>query len=174
MASSNSNILYTGKGDSGKTSLICGKMSKSDIKAFTIGALDTLHAELIGTHNIALENYTIRDLIETVMNINSFLASGDEKYDLTPEDTNMLERKIETYKPKKIVRKFVVMTEPYDEGFYRLNKCRTMARETERMVVTCGGTPNIIAWLNRLSSLFYTYMLNYAEKNGLEIIYRNH
>ena len=168
--------LYTGKGDTGTTSLLCGKMTKSDARAFAIGSLDTLHAEVIGTTMVAGLDLVVK-ISNKIMNANSFLASNGTKdeFNLSADDVKELESMIDRFKPKNVVRKFVVAVKPFDLGFYHLNRCRTATREAERMVnrlEDCGDLTQIMAWMNRLSSVYYTLMLHRAESENLEIIYR--
>jgi cob(I)alamin adenosyltransferase len=169
--------LYTRKGDQGMTSVTGGgdskRISKGDPFARLIGSIDKLHASFISVQPYA-EMTMFREWIRCIMNLNSFVASRFSKMEYAPttKDVEELEFQIKIWKPKEVVKKFVMYTIPYDEGFDRWNQARVQTRECENILhqVPHEIPATTAAWLNRLSSLCYAMMLYYGDR--VQIVYR--
>ena len=163
-------MLYTRKGDNGTTKLFgCDqRISKSSHIAEALGALDEVNSFLgiCKTNERAvdslLEGYTFADMIEWTQQqlfiVQAHVAGADkvidkEKITHMEQAVNMIEKEL-----PPITTFFVSGGTTFAVHF---DVARTLARRAERRVVAVsdeGNTqvdPNILAFLNRLSSLLY-------------------
>jgi len=164
--------LYTGCGDRGQTDLLGARVGKTDPRIEAIGALDEA-SSAIGLARAAAASGRTRDaLIETqrdLYKIMAELAFTTEQYPRRVEidadrlawletETNALTDEVPP------LREFVLPGETTAGA--TLDWARVMARRAERRVVAvaeAGGAegdgpvrnPNVLPYLNRLSSLLF-------------------
>ena len=160
-------MFYSGQGDDGIThTLGSGKYSKCDLIIEAIGTIDEASAffSLAGVHikdeeMKALIHQTQHDLYLIMAEI-----AGDEKTKLSTEHISWLEEKIEFWgKELELPREFIYNWK--NPASALLNITRTVVRRAERIIVECFekkkiNNPEIIRYLNRLSSLIYVLQLH--------------
>ena len=165
--------FYSGQGDDGSTQIFrSGKISKSDLIVEGIGTVDEVSAffSLVGVHvqDKGLKGLIVqiqRDLYVVMAEI-----AGDEKVKLTPERTTWLEERIllwgkEVGLPSEFIHTWT------NSASALLNVTRTVVRRAERKIVDLFEkkqvhNPEILRYLNRLSSLIYVLQLK-MEKDSL-------
>lgn len=162
--------IYTKKGDRGQTSLLGGggKVGKADLRVEAYGSVDELQS-LIGVvlAFLPVSLKTVRgqfvkiqrDLFEIEAEL-STPAGGEGPFRLASGKVKKLESLIDKYDgqlPK--LRNFIFPGGGACGSF--LGLCRTVCRRTERAVVRLsdkeGINPRVLAYLNRLSDLFFVY-----------------
>lgn len=161
---------FSGKGDSGETDLFNGsKVFKDSPTLELIGIFDQLNAQ-IGLA-ISLTSHTeIRKTLRSVQIILSkimALIAGASRSDIG--DLNIANEIVGL--EELIIEYGRILDTPTDFSFSgettsgaALNICRTEARKTERRALTylhehSNLDERIIAYLNRLSSVFYVFSL---------------
>lgn len=163
-------MLYTGKGDNGTTKTFgCDqRISKSSLIAEALGALDEVNSFLgiCKTDEHAkdplLEGYTFADMVEwsqqQLFIVQAHVAGADkvidkEKIVHMEQVVNLIEKELPPIATFFVSGGTVIAT--------HFDVARTLARRAERRVVAVadeGRTqvdPNILTFLNRLSSLLY-------------------
>lgn len=163
-------MLYTGKGDKGQTGLYyCDQgLSKSSQIAEALGALDETNS-LLGwckvkteASYLSVKKQTLTAILEEAQNnlfsIQAELAGAPKKLSrLAVKKAEMIIREIEKELPP--IKNFIIAGG--SELSAMLDVARTIARRTERKVVAVVESknrdlqPNVLAYLNRLSSLLY-------------------
>lgn len=157
-------IYFTGKGDKGKSIIDKNKISKNSIIIETLGELDELNS-LIGLAKNYLPKNFLRKLTEIQNDL--FIIQANIAYILYPkfktpelkkEKIKNLEKEIKEIelkiKPKK---RFVIYGSDKNSAWF--DYLRAVTRRIERKVI--GFTkkyklqPEILSYLNRLSSYFY-------------------
>ena len=145
-------LVYTKTGDKGTTSLVGGsRVPKTHIRLEAYGTVDELNSHL-GWLNTYLQDESDRDFILSIQHklfaIGSHLATDQEKTQLkaasiiTPENVENIEREIDRL----------------DEQLPEL--CRRAERRILALSETCTISPEVLAFVNRLSD----YCLYYPEK----------
>ncbi len=170
-------MLYTGKGDGGTTTAFgCDqqRISKSSELPEALGALDELNAFLGFTKVRAGEDTYFVDLLrevqETLFIIQAEVAGADKKITETSvkrleELTNGIEKEIPPLKGFSIAGG--------TELSALLDVSRTLARRAERRLIAVAeaGThevsPEVKAYMNRLSSLFFALARLANHKAGV-------
>lgn len=168
-------MLYTGKGDDGKTSLYhCDqRLSKSSKVAEALGSLDEINSllgwcKLRSPKEIALRLTTVQD---NLFSIQAEVA-GAEKF-VTNSDVNKLESwiaKIEESLPE--IKTFIISGGSELSAMFDF--ARTIARRTERKVVAVFEVgdvvlkPETLSYLNRLSSFLYALAREANKEAGVE------
>lgn len=165
-------MLYTGKGDDGKTKFFCcdQRLTKSSLVAEALGAVDEINSFLgwckvkVGQEaklkNLGEEE--IKEIIEEIQNglfsVQAELASASKF--VSTELVEKMEKEISLVEKEiPAVKSFVMaggseLSAMFDYG-------RTIARRAERMVVRVNDQkelvlrPETLAFMNRLSSLLY-------------------
>ena len=180
--------IYTKKGDRGKTRTFYGEMSKSDVLAEALGAIDELNSyigvcryQLINTKFEYLSSKQIRKSNFQISNINielrriqgNLLTIGScmagSKKRLRDGEIKRLE---------KLIDKLTKELPPLKNFIYPVGEmqvARAVARRCERRVVQFTSLPvnqlrnkNIIKYLNRLSDALFTVARWVNFKKGLE------
>ncbi len=165
--------LYTRTGDSGETGLLGPeRVPKDDPRVEAMGAIDELNA-VIGVALAAQRQKRIRDSLLEIQNdlftVGAELAmaraeSGSKVPRITPDHVARLEAGIETFDAGRPTE-FVLPRG--SEALARLHWARTVARRAERRVVALsrqeGLNPDLLRYLNRLSSFLYQMVL-WAQK----------
>jgi cob(I)alamin adenosyltransferase len=176
---------YTGKGDSGSTSIISGSKILKDQKIIeAIGDVDELNS-VIGIALLYVHDKNLGKQLDRVQNvlfhIGASLASvssksGSLRWGVKKEDIESLEETInELGRKLPDLRKFVIPAG--SDGAVRLHFARAVARRAERKVIAalreCGmlesrDYENVLRYLNRLSSFFFVAALYMNMKKGIK------
>jgi len=158
--------FYTGFGDRGKTAIGSKVVDKTDVLVNAIGEIDELNAEL----GVALENLHDKSLRANLLKIQEklFIAGAQiaslmdkrfsPKSSITSRDVAEIEHYTDTL-GRRVgkLNKFVLPGGPNGSAY--LDKARTVARRTERVVVLLSKSykvdENMLAYINRLSSFLF-------------------
>ena len=163
-------MLYTGKGDNGKTGLFgCDqKFSKSSTITEALGSLDEVNC-YVGICKVYaadslfdISGATLVSIMEDVQNnlfiVQAHVAGADKKID--PDAVLKLEHLINTVeKQLPPIKTFLIPGSSKISAHFDF--ARTLARRAERRVVAVSEEypkkidAEILAYLNRLSSLLY-------------------
>ena len=160
--------LYTATGDSGTTGLLGPeRLSKADPRVEAMGAVDELNA-VLGVALAAQRSRPVREALRQVQDelftVGAELAtagpSGSKVPRVTTEHVARLERALADFEVGP-VKEFLLPRG--SEALARLHWARTVARRAERRVVTLARkepiNPQLLRYLNRLSSLLYQMAL---------------
>ena len=168
-------MLYTRKGDKGKTTIFhCNQsLSKNSAVAEALGTLDEANSYLgIIKSQAEEENIEIVQRIqENLFIIKAEVAGADKKID-----------KKEILKMEKIINAVEKELPPIKTFFIsgatvlsaEFDFARTLVRRAERRVVVVAEeklikiSPNTLTYLNRLSSLLYALARHLAHKSGIK------
>jgi ATP:cob(I)alamin adenosyltransferase len=178
-------VVYTGTGDSGKTSLVGGKrVSKTDVRIESYGTVDELNS-YIGLLMTELKDEADIKFLEFVQHklftIGSYLATDQKNTELrieskvTEESITRIEREIDRIDdmlPR--MKNFVLPGGCRSAGLSHI--CRTVCRRAERRIYAVAEVSDIeefvLIFVNRLSD--YMFVLGRKEcivNNGKEIIW---
>jgi cob(I)alamin adenosyltransferase len=177
-------MLYTRKGDNGTTKTLASKerFSKSSSIAEALGALDELNS-LIGLCKARPGVFLLP--IDDNMALSDVLHNVQEKLFIIQAEiagSNMTVREENVHEIEKIIDSIEQKLPPIksffipggDELSAMLDFTRTVARRAERRV-TCARDENMVkislssmAYLNRLSSLFYALARIVNYEKGVE------
>ena len=178
-------MLYTRKGDKGDTSAFgCNqRFSKNSALAEALGSVDEINSLLglcktkAGDFEIEIENKKIRldEIVEQIQQdlfiIQAALAGADKK--ITQEKISEIEKIIdEIEKQLPPVKSFFISGGAEQSAFF--DYARTIARRAERRVVALSESennkvaPEVLVYLNRLSSILYALARISNVKSGLE------
>ena len=165
--------FYSGQGDDGITHIFrSGKISKSDSIIEAVGILDEASAffSLAGVH---LNEKGLKDLLVQIQH-DLYLVmaeiAGDEKIEISMARTHWLEEEIILWgKEVELPDEFTHAWR--DPASALLNVTRAVVRRAERKIVDLFekkqiNNPEILRYLNRLSSLIYVLQLK-MEKDSL-------
>ena len=175
--SSPEHMLYTKKGDKGKTNLFgCNqRISKSSAITEALGCLDEINSYL-GVIKCKTTKKETKDLIHEIQNdlfvIQAQVAGADKKID--KKEVEYIEKVINGIeKELPIIKSFLISGA--NEISAHFDFARTLARRAERRVVAVSeeGITKIdsetLVFLNRLSSLLYALARWTAKESGDEI-----
>lgn len=159
-------LFYTGKGDSGQSNVGGKKVSKDSPEMQALGDLDELNS-LVGLVRTRVLPAKVKNVLEEVQqnlfiiqaNIGAMLFGSE--FPAPPMQRIKiiaLEKLIELYeKQVKPRRGFIIPGSNEKSAWFDL--VRTVSRRAERSVVALSKrhkvSPEILAYLNRLSSLFF-------------------
>ena len=168
---------YTGRGDSGETDTMgLGRIAKDDQLAETIGEVDELNSAI----GVAVSNLTDRrvsDMMRLAQDrlfvVGAELASGEKRASraITEKDVKELEDEIEEMGAKiPEMREFVLPGGSLASSYLHL--ARSISRRAERSVVRLSKkrelSKNLLAFMNRLSSLLFVAALYMNKREGVE------
>ena len=150
-----------GQGDKGITCLGKVRRSKGDLRIEALGHLDELNS-LIGLTRSFLKNRfkKIDKILEEIQSdiflIGSEVSVGKKK--LEAKNVKKIERIMGEYEKRlPLIKKFVYPVGAKESCL--LHVCRSVCRRVERVFVKLNQktklNPNILAYLNRLSDLFF-------------------
>lgn len=180
-------LVYTKTGDSGTTGLIGGtRVPKSHIRLEAYGTVDELNSN-IGLLITYLNEERDINFLQTVQDklfaVGSHLATDQEKTQLnavsviSSEDVERIEREIDAN--DEILPPLHAFVLPGGvRGAAVCHICRTVCRRAERRILTlsesCEISPELLAYVNRLSDYFFVLSrkINFAE--GKEEIFWNY
>lgn len=153
-------MVYTGRGDRGRTDLSSGeRVSKSSERIEAYGTLDELNS-LIGV--IASHSDRKDEELEQIQNelhiLQAELANREPEVKVTEENTKRLEELIDRYqKDCPPLRDFILAGGTEVASFLHLG--RSVARRAERRIVELDHDEQVrdelLAYINRLSDLFF-------------------
>jgi len=166
------NMFYTKKGDKGKTNLFGRKdrVYKSSLQIEALGELDELNS-LIGVYKNEFNKYnSVRKILEQIQQdlfvLQAEVAGAEKK--LGKNALALLEKIIAEESRNLKIGHFIVPGASRKSAL--LDHLRTAARRVERRIVALSKSkklsPDILAYLNRLSSLFYVLARKEAQKRG--------
>ena len=171
--------FYTGKGDGGSTSIMNGsKLGKSDILMECIGDLDELNSS-IGISLFYVHDEQTRDSLRLIQNelfsLGALLAAVDSKEftkaKIEKKQIERLELEIENMSGKMPELKKFVLPAGSEESSH-LHLSRSIARRAERHAVAAAKSyaipPELLAYLNRLSSYLFVVAIYLNHKNGMQ------
>jgi cob(I)alamin adenosyltransferase len=178
-------VIYTKKGDRGKTSLFNkdgrkpARVSKDSKAICAIGAVDELNSFLGVVIAFTNKKLLDRDLIriqKNLLTIGSILAGSEPAF--SKSETTYLEKSIDKFnKDIPPLKNFILPQGTKNASL--LQYSRTLARGAEREVVALSKTQSvkasILKYLNRLSDYLYTLSrwVNLKE-GGKENIWKPH
>jgi cob(I)alamin adenosyltransferase len=160
-------LYFTGKGDRGKTNIGNKKFLKDSLIIETLGELDELNS-LIGLSKNYLPkkffqklNNIQNDLFIIQANVASYLS--DKKFkvpELKKEKIEKLEADIKRVENKiKQQNSFIIYGSNKNSAWFDYLRAKT--RKVERQIVSFNKKyklkPEILSYLNRLSSYFYAF-----------------
>ena len=170
--------FYTRQGDDGSTGMLGpGRISKSDARIETLGAIDEANAALGVARSLCRSPEATaclviiqRDLYGIMAevasspgNVERFRTIGTERVNWLEEQTDMLSQMVD------LPREFIV---PGDSpAGAALDLARTVVRRAERRVVALSeagqlSNPNLLVYLNRLSSFCFVLELRENQLAG--------
>jgi cob(I)alamin adenosyltransferase len=158
--------FYSGQGDDGSTHIFrSGKISKSDLIIEAVGTLDEASA-FCSLAEVHLHEKGLKDLLVQIQH-DLYLVmaeiAGDEKIKISMARTHWLEEEIILWgKEVELPGEFIHTWR--DPASALLNVTRTVVRRAERKIVDLFeknqiNNPEILRYLNRLSSLIYVLQL---------------
>jgi cob(I)alamin adenosyltransferase len=158
--------IYTRTGDSGETSLFDGsRVSKADARVAAYGAVDELNAWLGLARTPGRLTRRLEEMVERIQRdlfaLGARLADPRHKIaervtkaQVHSEDVSRLEGWIDSLDAElPVLRKFILPGGSRQGAL--LHVARTVCRRAERSVVSIGGDPELIIYLNRLSDLLF-------------------
>ncbi len=171
--------LYTRRGDKGETDLLGGSRVRKDHERIeALGAVDELNAAL-GMAISFLQDAEVIRILESVQNslftLGAEIGRGSDKPSTTPPlaeaAVESLERATDDYK-RRVGRQQAFVLPGGSQQSALLHYARAVARKAERRVVTLAAkeelNPQILRYLNRLSSLLYALALHANLEAGVE------
>ena len=164
-------LVYTKTGDKGTTSLVGGsRVPKTHIRLEAYGTVDELNSNL-GLLNTYLQNETDRNFILGIQHklfaIGSHLAT----------DVERIEREIDKL-DEQLPELCAFIIPGGSRGAAICHVCRTVCRRAERRILalseTCTISPEVLAFVNRLSDYLFVLSrkMNFDEQNN-EIFWDN-
>ena len=164
-------VIYTKKGDRGKTSLFGGLViSKCSKVISAIGALDELNSYLgvVRSKNRDKSfDQELKNLQYNIFLIGSIVAGYKAKFD--KNEIRKIERRIDNLEsklPPQTSFIFFAGTEVSANLFY----ARSLARRAERLLVALGKlvSPLVLSYVNRLSDYLFILGRYYNFKKGVK------
>ena len=169
-------MLYTRKGDNGKTQIFgCDqKLSKSSVVAEALGTLDEVNS-FLGLIKSRISDKKLKEITnqiqENLFTIQAEVAGADKK--ITEEKILAAEKIIDMIeKELPPIKTFFISGAT--EVSAMLDFARTLARRAERRVIEVEEekyekiSSAALAYLNRLSSLLYALARQSAHKSGIK------
>jgi len=167
--------LYTRTGDKGETTLMGGKRaSKTHPRVEAMGDVDELNAA-IGVAMAAVSDVKVLELLKMVQNtlftvgaeLSVAAGAKAEMPHVTSHDVMMLEAAMDTLDPGKITE-FVMPRG--SAAVASLHLARAIARRAERQAFALSKkepvNPELLQYLNRLSSLLFTLAVWLQRNEG--------
>ncbi len=170
----NFNMVYTGRGDRGRTDLSSGeRVSKSSERIQAYGTVDELNS-LVGVCR-SYANQEKKKEMEEIQNelhiLQAELANREPDTKVTAGNTERLEDKCDYYQEEcPPLRSFVLAGECKSAA--HLHYARSMARRAERKIVQLDHDEElreeVLAYINRLSDLFFLMARHENHLEGVE------
>lgn len=168
-------IFYTGNGDGGASAMGKRKMKKDSPVFHALGDLDELNSA-IGVVRSSIKNPAVRRALfeaqENLFIVQAHVASLALSFvppAFSGEKKKAIERIIDRAEQRvKPERKFIIPGEDKDAAL--LDWLRALARRAERSVVAASArkplAPEILPYLNRISSLFFALARLLTRQKG--------
>ncbi|MFB6203504.1 MAG: cob(I)yrinic acid a,c-diamide adenosyltransferase [Candidatus Nanohaloarchaea archaeon] len=166
-------MVYTGKGDRGRTDLSSGeRVSKSSERIEAYGTVDELNS-VVGVAAAHCERK--HDELEEVQNelhiLQAELANRNPDTKVTEENVDRLEDLCDEYQEEcPPLRSFVLAGGT--EAASQLHLARSVARRAERRIVELDQheqlRQQVLAYINRLSDLFFLMARHENHLDGVE------
>ena len=169
-------LFYTGKGDGGESVVGSKKIDKTGVEIYALGELDELNSLIGIVKNIKINTgfkKILHDVQENLFivqaNLANIMLGGKYKspqlsFDKVREMEKIIDKLEKKLKPAKA---FVISGSSISSAW--LDYTRAVSRRVERSVLSFGKyndlSPEIKAYLNRLSSLFFA-MARFESKSG--------
>ena len=161
--------IYTKKGDNGET--YCGNsmISKSDLLVEVVGDLDELNS-LVGICKTSMkekESYIVLESIQSdLLKIGAEIGYPSSKIRLNDKKVKTLENIIDTLEEElPELKDFILPGGSFLSS--NLHLCRSVCRRTERRIVKLSELvlirDLILAYINRLSDLFFVYARYFSK-----------
>lgn len=166
-------MVYTGRGDMGKTDLSSGeRVSKSSERISAFGTIDELNS-LVGV----CRNYTddkkeeLQDIQNELHILQAELANREPETKITQDNIDGLEDFCDHYQKEcPPLRNFVLAGGT--ESASHLHHARSVARRAERKIVKLDEQEElreeVLAYINRLSDLFFLMARHENFLEGVE------
>ena len=173
-------LVYTKTGDKGTTSLVGGsRVPKTHIRLEAYGTVDELNSNL-GLLNTYLQNETDRNFILGIQH--KLFAIGSHTHlraasIISMEDVERIEREIDKL-DEQLPELCAFIIPGGSRGAAICHVCRTVCRRAERRILalseTCTISPEVLAFVNRLSDYLFVLSrkMNFDEQNN-EIFWDN-
>lgn len=157
-------IFFTGRGDKGKSVMGTKKIAKGDPVFELLGTLDELNSWLGYCQYKPLRDIQ-EDLFIAQAEIGLKAMGQKSKIQITNIKTKKLEKEI--IKIDKIIppiKKFIIPGG--SELSAKLDYARALARRAERAAVRAKASPELLQYLNRLSSILFAHarLVNFKLK----------
>jgi len=169
--------IYTRTGDTGKTSIMGGeRVDKDSPRIDAIGSIDELNS-VVGVAICFQNDSKIIKILEEIQNTLFTLGSDvatpfNHKMEIPrieSKDVGRLEKLIDELAVGNVT-KFILPRGSKSVAFLHL--ARTVTRRAERNIVTLSKSwtvnPEVLRYINRLSSLFFALAVYAAKKEGLK------
>ncbi|KZE64297.1 cobalamin adenosyltransferase [Fictibacillus phosphorivorans] len=171
--------LYTRTGDKGMTSVIGGRLAKSDIRVKAYGTLDELNS-FVGLTIAKLHEPKFDDIKNELIKIQHelFDCGGDLSaiskgytFKAKEEIITFLEERIDVYiKEAPELERFILPGGTEASSY--IHVCRTIARRGEREIVELQQSeeihPVVLKYVNRLSDYFFAIARVVNSRSGLK------
>lgn len=174
-------VVYTKKGDTGKSSTMNGSSSKSDAVYIVLGTLDELNASLGLVHQ-SKKPVLIKLVFQVqsdLFTLGSWLAGSPKALEISKyfeKRTATLEREIdEIDKHNKPIRNFIIPGGTLESSY--LHVSRTLARRFERQLVLylaknkLKGQESLLSYANRLSDYLFVLARYYNQKGKKDLVW---
>ncbi len=170
--------FYTGLGDNGETSIGSRKLTKDNELVCAIGDIDELNSSL----GLAASNMDDEHAIDVIHGVQNGLFIMGAQMASSSSKTLALKRKIDKRMIMELeseIGEFGSKVGKLDRfvipggsvGAAHLQSCRAIARRAERSVVAAGRKSKLdkelLAYINRLSSLLFVMALYMNKKEGI-------
>lgn len=168
-------IYFTGKGDRGASNVGNKKIAKDSLILETLGELDELNSLIGLAKNYLPKKFFKRlteiqnDLFIVQANIAWFMYPKFKKPELQKEKIDNFEKEIKVIEKKiKTQKGFVIPGSERNSSWF--DYLRSVTRRVERKTISFNKkhklSPQILSYLNRLSSYFYALarLMCYNEK----------
>lgn len=166
-------MVYTGRGDKGKTDLASGeRVSKSSERISSYGTVDELNSI---TGLIASKCDRKRDELEQIQNelhiLQAELADMEPDKIITQEDIDRLEKLCDSYQEEIPPLRDFILAGGTETASY-MHMARSVARRAEREIVKLDKKEElrepVLAYINRLSDLFFLMGRHENHLEGVE------
>ena len=180
-------LVYTKTGDKGTTSLVGGsRVPKTHIRLEAYGTVDELNSNLGWLYTYLLDEadrHFILGVQHKLFAIGSHLATDQETMQLKPAsiitsgDVESLEHEIDKL-DEQLPELCAFIIPGGSRGASVCHICRTVCRRAERRILalseTCTISPEVFAFVNRLSDYLFVLSrkINFDEQNS-EIFWDN-
>lgn len=166
-------MVYTGRGDKGKTDLHSGeRVSKRSKRIESYGAVDELNSLLgLVASNCERKREQIEDIQNELHVLQAELADMNSDHKITEEDVDRLEDELDSYqKDLPPLRNFILAGG--SETAARLQLARSVCRRAERRVVAMKEEKyvrsEVLTYINRLSDLLFQMARHENYLDGVE------